>query len=134
MDNQRELDYRKQFERFHKANAYNYSCNMTEIAKDLGISRIKLYRWLKGKARLNETQLVQIKKLLDFWGVSVIVISMLHFYAEYIKSFVGKSRLIGIFFKRKVDFLLNAFCILGNLKKNIFSTKATFLNKVAFLF
>lgn len=64
MENELEGALRKKFEVFHSVNHYNYSCNMTQIAKDLGISRLKLYRWLGGEAHLNESQLDYITKFL----------------------------------------------------------------------
>lgn len=96
---------------------------MKEIAKEMGISRQKLYQWIKGKSRLNENQLVYIKKCLTGTIFGFIIFTMLHSCLYYILSLGDKSRLIVKFFKEKVDLLLTfSFCLV-NIIKNICSRK-----------
>jgi len=52
LDTQREL--RDNFIKYHRFYRFTADCNMANIAKEMGITRIKLYRWMKNKARLTD--------------------------------------------------------------------------------
>jgi hypothetical protein len=124
VDIQRKL--RIEFQEYHRFYRLTADCNMKEIAKEMKMPRLKLYRWMKGKAYLNEEQVAYLKKLLTNTALMLILITMIHTYLYDIFSTVGKGRLIGRFFKREFDFLLNSFFVLNNTIKNILQLKVNY--------
>lgn len=110
MDSERQL--KERFVKYHQF--YRLSCdlNVTKLARELGISRMKFYRWLKDKSHLNEIQLAHIKKLLTNSNfILIILVTMVDIIYQGLPR---RTATIGKFFKNAVDFMLTAIFYFSN--------------------
>ncbi len=137
MDIKRELDedkIKQEFREFHTAYAQiPYICNLTKFAKEMGISRIKIYRWLNNKTHLTQTQLIYIKNVLTRTVFGFIITTMIQSCLYYINYVGDKSRLIVKFFKEGFDKKSNSFFVFVTYIKKNYSLKLNY-HSWAFLF